>query len=507
MIRKTFKLIFFLFTLIFIGACSREQKKTNHNSTKVEVSPIEPRVKYVESEINEFLSTIRKESRTFSVYGNRDTIVVGENGTILSIPKGTFVNDRNEILGGKIEIEVIEASTISDFLMNGLQTISNEEILQSGGMVFIDATFNSEPLRIASNKEISIEIKSNWVNPKMKLFKGDLTGENVNWTEPKKIESDFLISIPLKLLEFGLCGWECGFTEEQITEMKKTKFQDTYISTREFEQRMCNLAFLSCDHYDPLDDEILEIYRKNAGQNLCYADSMIVEYLEEKYGNLIDTNYIKDKFKFDEKGWITRTYISYQILAKQGLTKPLSIKGLDLNTDISRSELEQKGFSQSKIDKIISYKNSKARVIQEKKDETENRNIASYNFKVNKLGWINVDAFMNDLSCQESNFEVVINNHDSINSINVSLIIPRRKVSIFSISNIGNNYSFTKKKEGYRKLPIDEQAYIVAIGVHNGIPFFGMKEIKIPRDGIIKLDIEKVDKELIATKINKISNN
>jgi hypothetical protein len=267
------------------------------------------------------------------------------------------------------------------------------------------------------------------------------------------------------------------------------------------------LAFLSCDHYDPLDDEILEIYRKNVGQNLSYADSMVVEYFEEKFGDLIDTNYIKDKFKFDEKGWITGMYMSYQTLAKQGLTKPLSIKGLDLNANISRNELEKKGFNQSEIDKIISYKNSRERVIQEKKDETENRNIASYNFKINDLGWMNVDAIMIDPSCQESNFEVVISNQDSINSINVSLIIPRRKVSIFSISNNGNNYSFTKKKKGYRKLPIDEQAYIVAIGVNNGIPFFGMKEIKIPRDGTIKLDIDKVDKELIATKINEISNN
>ncbi len=496
-----------MFTLIFIGACSSEQNKTNDDSTEVEISPIEPRIKYVESEINDFLSTIRKESQKFSVFGNRDTLVVGENGTTLSIPKGTFVNDRNEVVEGKIEIELIEASTVSDFLMNGLQTVTNEEILQSGGMVFIDATFNSEPLRISSNKQISVEIKSNWVDPKMKLFKGDLTGETVNWIEPKKLESDFLISVPLGLLEFGLCGWECGFTEEQITEMKKVKFQDTYISTREFEQRMCNLAFLSCDHYDPLDDEILEIYRKNADQNLCYADSMVVEYLEKKYGDLIDTNYIKDKFKFDEKGWITGTYMSYEILAKQGLTKPLSIEGLDLNTDISRSELEQKGFSQSKIDKIISYQNSRARVIQEKKDETENRNIASYNFKINELGWINVDAFMSDPSCQESNFEVVISNRDSINSLNVSLVIPRRKVSIFSISNSGNQYSFTKKKDGYRNLPINEQAYIVAIGVNEGTPFFGMKEIKIPRGGTIDLNMRQVDKEIITSQINEISNN
>lgn len=504
---KTYKTIFFLFILIFIGACSNEEDNTNDNLTDVEISPIEPRIKYVESEINDILSTIRKESQKFSIYGNRDALVVGENGTILSIPKGTFVNDRNEVVEGKIDIELIEASSVSDFLMNGLQTVSNEDILQSGGMLYVDAKFNNEPVRIASNKEISVEIKSDWIDPKMKLFKGDLSGSSINWIAPSKLESDYLISVPLELLEFGLCGWECGFTEKQIAEMKDAKFQNTYISTREFEQRMCNLAFLSCEQYDPLGDEILEIYRKNASQNLGYADSVVVEYFEEQYGDLIDSNYIKDQFKFDEKGWITGIYMSYLTFAKQGLTKPLSVKGIDLNTDISRTELEQKGFNPSDIDKIMSYRNSREKVIQEKKDETQNQNIASYNFKINELGWMNVDAFMADPSCQESSFEVIINSLENINSINVSLVIPRRKVSIFSISNSSNQYSFTKKTDGYRNLPIGEQAFIVAIGVNEGTPFFGMKEIKIPRNGTINLEMSKVDKELIATKINEISNN
>lgn len=504
---KNTKKLFFLFLLILAGACSDEKNSSNNSSAKKVITPIEPTIKYVEGEINDLLSSLRKESQKFSIYGNEDSFITGENGTVLSIPKGTFLNDRNEVVDGEIEVELIEALTVSDFLLNGLQTVSDEKILQSGGMLFIDATHNKKPLRIAPDKEISVEIKSEWIDPKMRLFKGDVTDNSMNWKEPKKLESDYLISVPLDLLDFGVCGWECGFTEAQVSKMKSNRFQDTYISTREFEQRMCNLAFLSCEQYDPLDDEILKIYRNNVGQNLCYADSLVVEYFEEKYGNLIDSNYIKDKFQFDEKGWITGIYMSYLTLAKQGLTKPLAIKGIDWNNNVTRNELEKKGYSQSEIDKIIAYKKSRERVIQEKKDETENRNIASYNFKINELGWINVDAFMTDPSCQESNFEVIVKSQDSINSINVSLVLPRRKVSIFSISNNGNTYSFTKKKEGYRKLPIDDEAYIVAIGVNNGMPFFGMKKIKIPRNGTIILNMDKVDKELIATKINEISNN
>lgn len=501
MTRKTLKNIFFLFLLIFVGACANDQS----NNSETTVRPIDSKIKYIENEINDLLSTIRNESQKFSIYGNKDHLILGKNGTVISIPKGTFLNERNEVVEGKIEIELIEVLTVSDFLLNGLQTVSNEDILESGGMLFIDATTNKKPLRIDSNKQISVEIKADWINPDMKLFEGDLSGNSVNWIKPVTLESDYLISVPMELLEFGLCGWECGFTKEQLAEIQNDKFQDTYISTREFEERMCNLAFLSCDQYDPLDDKILEIYKKNAGKNLCYADSLVVKYFEKQYNGVIDSNYIKDEFKFDEKGWITGIYMSYLSLAKQGLSKPLSIKGIDWNSNLSRNKLEKKGLSQFEIDKIISYKNSRARVVQEKKDETENTNISSYNFKINKLGWINVDAFMGDPSCQESNFQINIKSEDSLNSTNVSLVIPGRKVSIFSISNDGNLYSFTKKKEGYRKLPIDEQAFIVAIGVNKGVPYFGMKEIKIPRNGVIRLDMKQVGKDLIAKKINEIS--
>ena len=503
--KKLTTIFYTILILLFIAACADTTDNTVESSNDEVIIPIEPRIKYIDGEINDLLASIRSESQKFAINSSDDTFLVGENGTLISIPKGTFLNDRNQTVQGEIKIELIEAINISDFVLNGLQTTSDRSVLKSGGMIFIDATQNNEPLKIDPNKQITIDFKTDWVDPKMQLFIGDLFEGSVNWIKSGKLESDYLISVPLDLLEFGICGWECAFTEDQISEMKKSEFQDTYISTREFEQRMCELAFLTCEQYNPLIDNILKIYKDNIKRNLSYADSMVVKHFEEIYGDIIDSNYIKDVFHFDEKGWITGMYMNYLALAKQGLSKPLSVNGIDWNSNISRVELEKKGYSEKDIDKIISYKNSRNRVMQELKDEAVIRKIASYNFNINELGWINIDAFLDDPTCKESDFEVVISSKDSINTISVSLVIPSRKVSVFSITNHGNTYSFTKNKEGYRKLPINERAFIVAIGVNKGVPFFGMKEIKIPRNGTIQLNIKQTEKDIIEREIKEIS--
>lgn len=501
---KIYKILLFILSTV-VYSCTNNKDKSFDKISNNKIIQIQPRQKYLLGEINDFLKTIRPKNLLFSVNGNQDTIIVSKNGTYLYIPKGTFINSNGKEINGLIDIELIEALNVADFILNDLQTESNDQILESGGMLFLDATYSNKPLKIKADKQINIELKTSHLNPKMKLFKGEILDNSLNWTNPKPLESNYLISIPFELLEFNLCGGECHFNEKHISKMKNIKNQDTYISTREFEQRMCYLAYLACDENTNLSNDILDLYIKNKKEDLHFADRMIVEYFKTNHSNLIDTNYIKDGFKFDDKGWTTLMYLSFLEFSKQRFTKPLSIDGIDFSKKISRQILQTKGFNESEIDLIISYCKMRDRVISDKKDEVQSKNIASYNFKVNELGWINVDAFLNDSSCKESNFEVEINQENPKNSIQVVLAIPKRKIVVSFISNKDNRYSFTKKIDGYRKLPIGEKAFVIAIGIKNGLPLFASKEIKIPRSGNISLDLKPLEKESIQRKIKEMA--
>ncbi|MCB0538282.1 MAG: hypothetical protein KDE33_12235 [Bacteroidetes bacterium] len=498
-------ILILILTTIFFGCYQRQKTEEGENIlTQIE---IEPRIKFVDDPVNDLLSSIRPPVTEYQIRGDRDTLLTGEKGTLIFIPAGIFQNKDGKTVSGQIIIELIEAVNISDFLLNQLQTVSKDQILQSGGMIFIDATSNEEPLKIKEGHTISIEVQTERKNPKMSLFSGSFVDGKIDWNPTEGMNTDYLISLPFDLLNFNSCSFECGYNEEQINELQQDKYVNSYITTREFEERMCYLSYFSCDHQDQIDDVLLKIYKDNYKGNLSTADSLVLEYMEENLAEFIDTTYNKDEFRWDNKAWISGIYLRYLNYVKQGLTKPLDLTSLGATTPVSRTDLLEKGFSEFETSKIINYIRTRDEVIRIRRDENKTRDLAAYSFSTNNLGWINVDVFFNDPACKESNFIVQTLTNDSFEAIYVSLVIPKRNISIFSIFNEGDTYSFTKKKEGYRLLPINEEAFVVAIAVKDDQSYFGMQEVKIPSTGTVSLNIEMRDKESIAEAIADLSKN
>jgi hypothetical protein len=81
------------------------------------------------------------------------------------------------------------------------------------------------------------------------------------------------------------------------------------------------------------------------------------------------------------------------------------------------------------------------------------------------------------------------------------LVIPGYSVAVFSIHNDGNLYSFTKKKDGYRKLPVGQDAIIVAFSYKDNVPYFAKQKIKIPKDGQLQLELAKTTEQTIKRSI------
>ena len=69
-----------------------------------------------------------------------------------------------------------------------------------------------------------------------------------------------------------------------------------------------------------------------------------------------------------------------------------------------------------------------------------------------------------------------------------------------------DTYSFTKKEDGYRKLPVGEDAFLVAISYKNNKSYFGKQKIKIPKDGQIELTMEKANQDEIKRDIANLLN-
>lgn len=87
-------------------------------------------------------------------------------------------------------MKLTEVLTTHDMIMSNIQTTSNNEILESGGMIHIEAIQDGRILCIADSNVIGAVIPSNRVVENMKLYQGEIGSGLVNWQNPSPLISD-----------------------------------------------------------------------------------------------------------------------------------------------------------------------------------------------------------------------------------------------------------------------------------------------------------------------------
>jgi len=487
-----------IFLLISMFSCNTSQDK---EQSEQKTMTIEDRVLYPKTTLSPLFDSLRPAIQTFTIKGDQDTLLVGKNGTTLTILKNTFVNSYGQPVT-TVTIDLVEVNSIADIIQANLQTTSGDKILQTGGMFFIDAKENNNSLAVAEGKSIYVEVKANFKDPQMKIFDGNFDDKGrIDWTITGNLENN-LIPIPLSLVDFHKCDFECAFSKKQIDYLSNPKFENTYIATREFEDRCCAMNVATCDWFNGLSQKFLDIYTNNIDKPLFYSDSLVVAHLAENYKDKIDTT---KKFNWDEISWTTYMFQFFTQLKNQRLTNTINFENLGITEKTTTEELISKGYSASDADKFIALFKTRKQILKSRETEKQTSQLASYSFSINKLGWINVDMFIDDKNTEPSNFLVHIKSKDTLDFISVSLVIPSYNVAVFSIHNDGNLYSFTKKNDGYRTLPVGQDAIIVAFSYKDNKPYFGKQKIKIPKEGQIGLTLTASTEQTIKQDIKKLT--
>lgn len=130
----------------------------------------------------------------YTIDCSKDTIIKGMKGTIVSIPKNSFCLSDGSIVSTKVKIELKEFYNISEMLLSKLSTVSNGLNIETGGMVYLNASKQNEQLNIVVDKNIAIEFASKY-DTKMQPFYGEFGSDgNINWdTEIQVKESTKII--------------------------------------------------------------------------------------------------------------------------------------------------------------------------------------------------------------------------------------------------------------------------------------------------------------------------
>lgn len=140
-----------------------------------------------QTDLNSVFSSDNIPSQNFTINAETDTVLVGKSGTIIRVYKNTFVDNNGKRIKGQVNLELKEIFKSSDIVLANLTTLSNGNTLQTGGMIFLNATLDGEQLEIANNGSVGIIMPTDSVQNLMQVFNGIQDSLGVNWEEPKAL--------------------------------------------------------------------------------------------------------------------------------------------------------------------------------------------------------------------------------------------------------------------------------------------------------------------------------
>ena len=141
-------------------------------------------------------------SEFFDIKPDQDNIVEGAKGSIIFIPKNALLDENGKPAEGNVKVELAEALSVEDMVLSNLTTTSNGKLLQTGGMLYINATANGKPLHIDTTKPLRIDIPTDIKIEGMQAYRGirDSAG-NMNWVDPIPL-IEYLTLVNLDDLDF-----------------------------------------------------------------------------------------------------------------------------------------------------------------------------------------------------------------------------------------------------------------------------------------------------------------
>ena len=156
-----------------------------HETVAVDSNSIQTKNNYQDSlktKTKSFIKPFKKQSQAFVFNANKDTSIICNEGTILHIKANSFMflNSKSTVKG-EVVLNVTEYYKLSDMLLANLTTSSNEEQLETGGMLYIEAYKEGQSIQLNENSAIEIRFPKQNHKEGMKLFSGNNTNNNINW--------------------------------------------------------------------------------------------------------------------------------------------------------------------------------------------------------------------------------------------------------------------------------------------------------------------------------------
>ena len=132
----------------------------------------------------------------------RDTTIIALKGSSFRFWKNTFVDSEGRPVKGRINLVIKECLDPIDMVIGNMTTTTNGQFLQSGGMIYLDATSeNGGQLYIARGKDVLVTVAAGRKLKGMQMYEGLMQDGKLNWVNPVKLADEAKPAQPLLISE------------------------------------------------------------------------------------------------------------------------------------------------------------------------------------------------------------------------------------------------------------------------------------------------------------------
>ena len=107
-------------------------------------------------------------AQVFLIRSERDTVLLGQQGTVVAVPASAWELPA----GGTVRLELREFYSTSDIILAGLSTRSGANLLETGGMVYMGATANEQPVSLRQGQRLLLRMPTTRKLDDMQFFQG-----------------------------------------------------------------------------------------------------------------------------------------------------------------------------------------------------------------------------------------------------------------------------------------------------------------------------------------------
>ncbi|MEM6805491.1 MAG: OmpA family protein [Bacteroidota bacterium] len=141
------------------------------------IEELNPREQYFQS----MMADLRKKGKRYTIEPHREFRIETDNGTLLFIPAEVFETQDGSEIQEDIVVEVNEFIERSEMVLGGLHSISDQGLLETGGMFEINAYSGAKKLKLKEGRKIEVYVPTARKLDGMQLF-GLGAGRNTETT-------------------------------------------------------------------------------------------------------------------------------------------------------------------------------------------------------------------------------------------------------------------------------------------------------------------------------------